>query len=138
MDDDATGGGRCPASSELLPLLGLGLTELWGSQILSALTQAFGGGCSRGRRCHLALRTPCERFGVLCTAFPLPEKCRAWETLGFGQHPEEAAQLPAHPKCVPGALQSPGCALQCLFSDPITYSSLVFSCLGLIILNPSI
>lgn len=26
--------------------------------------------------------------------------------------------------------------LQCLFSDPITYSSLDFSCLGLIILNP--
>lgn len=47
MADGATGAGRCPASSELLALLGLGLTELWGSKILSSLTQTFGDGCSR-------------------------------------------------------------------------------------------
>lgn len=60
--------------------------------------------------------------------------------LGFGQYPEEAPQLPAQPipsVCVVPC-RAPSCALQCVFSDPITYSSLVFSCLGLIILNPSI
>lgn len=117
VGDDATGAGRCPAPSELLALLGLGLTELWGSRILSSMTHAFGDVCNGGIRCHLALRTPCETFGVFCTAFPLLEKCRAWETLVFGQHPEETPQLPAQP--TPSACmvpcRAPGYALAAVF-----------------------
>ena len=47
---DATGAGRCPASPELLAVPGLEtwrLMELWGSKILSSMTQACGGGCNR-------------------------------------------------------------------------------------------
>ena len=74
----------------------------------------------------------------------MPEKHRTWETLVFGQHPEEAPQLLAQPApsacvvpCPLGPADPPAVLwLQRLFSDPITYSSLDFSCLGLIILNP--
>lgn len=97
----------------------------------------------RGRS-YPALRAPGETRGVFHTAFPVPEKHGTWETLVFGQHAEEAAQLPAQPApnvcMVPCPLgpADPSAVpwLQHLFSDPITYSSMDFSCLDLIILNP--
>lgn len=74
------------------------------------------------------------------SGFPTIRKVQGLGDSGFWAASWRSTTAPssAHSGCVHGALQSPGCALQCLFPDPITYSTLVFSCLGLIILNPSI
>lgn len=55
--------GGVPASSGLLALLGLGITELWGSKILSSLTQAFGGGCSWGKGATWLSGFPVKHLG---------------------------------------------------------------------------
>lgn len=119
--DDATGAGRCPAPPELLVVLGpWGLMELWGSKILFSVTQPCGNG-GGGEGAHLAVRV--KHRGVFHTLFPVPENHGTWETLVFGQHPEEGPQFLAQPDpnvcVVPCPLgpadQLSGCALAAVF-----------------------
>lgn len=95
------------ASPHLPAVLGLepwGLTELWGSKILSSTTQAYGDGCSGGKEPLSSLGLHLIHVWGLPCRFPRARKAPVGAPV-FGQHPEEAPRSwLTLPECVCGAL----------------------------------